>query len=478
MNRCIVLELTPHAPAIFSRDASTEGAHATLNAPTGAALLGWAAQKCYDELDAETAFTVFHSGKVRFSDAVRMVGDEPSFLNPATLFKPKHGAGKTALGRSAFTIANAVGIQAEAVKRKWVTMTGNQAPDPRTQHRLRTAISDGTADDGKLFGYAAVLPGKAKFRATIECDNGLDDPAWALIKQAFDGATLRIGRASSSGNGGSFVCSAVETATPWPVIKAKDYAPGDTISFWLLSDAQLVDQYGNPKVDLEPTDFGLAQTDWALNAAETAVTARRIWPWNRKYDSRDMEITLIEAGSVVSFKRTATEGADAPKSIIGIGQERGFGRVAVLGAFNYVKTEVKDKPVAPVANETTLTKWAKSRAENISIERDHSWADGLIADIQDRLKRMGHEAPGPTQWSKLDGIVDAFTSGEEGFAAKLDNEIKNSDWSAGYAGLDIWVRATLFAKPEYVEDMTWKQRGPAIHRVIKAARAMQQGQRS
>jgi CRISPR-associated protein Csx10 len=467
MTRCIVLEMTPNSAAIFSRDASTEGAHATLNAPTGAALLGWAAQHCYDEFTPDVAFKIFHSGQVRFSDAVRMVDDEPSFLNPATLFEPKHGTGTHALGRSAFETANDKGVQAEAVKRKWVTLGGAQAPDPRLQHRLRTAMSGGVAEEGKLFGYAAVLAGQTKYRATIECDAEVADGDWGRIKAAFNGATLRIGRASSSGYGGSLACCVDQVASPWTKAEATaiDCPQGGTVSFWLLSDAQLTDEWGNPKVDPMPADFGL-DTDWDLYKPETAISARRVWPWNRKYNSRDMEISVIEAGSVISFKRLKGEGPVSCKPRIGIGQERGFGRIAVLGEFTYGQSCGTDAATPPVAGESDLTKWAAKRAESSRIETRSTWADEQIEAAKGMIRSMNGEHPSATQWGHLRDVIDHFQA--VGFDAKLVDVLKNSSWSANYIGLGDWVQSTLFARPE---QSTAEQRAHEIRRVVKVAGA-------
>lgn len=474
MTRCIVLELTPNSAAIFSRDASTEGAHATLNAPTGAALLGWAAQNCYEKFTADAAFKIFHSGQVRFSDAVRMVGEgedaEPSFLNPATLFEPKHGAGLTALGRSAFQEANKAnndGVQAEAVKRKWVTMDGAQAPDPRIQHRLRTAMRGGVADEGKLFGYAAVMAGQTKYRATIECDAEIDESDWAKLKAAFDGETLRIGRASSSGYGGSFACCVDQVPSPWTRAEATaiDCPQGGTVSFWLLSDAQLTDEWGNPKIDPVPADCGL-DSDWDLYKPETAMTARRVWPWNRQYNSRDMEISVIEAGSVISFKRRQGEGATPCKFRIGIGQERGFGRVAVLGAFTFGADAGKDTTAAPIAGESSLTKWAAKRAQRSKITHHSQWTDEQIAAVQDMIRRMNGEGPGATQWGRLREVIDHFEADE--FDTKLADILKNSSWRANYVGLGDWVREMLFAR---TESSASEQRVAEIRHVVKIASA-------
>ena len=186
--RCLTIELVPEEAAVFSRTAATEGAHATLAGPPGAALLGWAASRCYEDL-GDAAHTVFHSGMVRFSDAVRWVDGKARFPNPAILLKPKHGGGETVLGRSRFEEVNNAGkdanqIQAEAVKGEWLSLDGEKSKAPETRHRMRTAMEDGKAKEGQLFGYQAIDPTDLCYRATIETDAGMDvlsDQAWQLL---------------------------------------------------------------------------------------------------------------------------------------------------------------------------------------------------------------------------------------------------------------------------------------------------------
>jgi CRISPR-associated protein Csx10 len=465
MSNKIVLELAPQAPAVFSRDASTEGAHATLRAPTGAALLGWAAGKLYESLDEDMAFTIFHSGRVRFSDAVRMLDGEPCFLCPANLFEPKHDQGTVVLGRASYEEANPM-KQGEAIKGAWVTPMGTQAPKPSVHHRLRTAMKDGVADEGKLFGYQAVMPGESHYHATIEWDDGvLGEEEIKALKKAFS-TTLRIGRASSSGYGGSFACLVLDADSPWPRTPEID---GDAIFFWLLSDAQLIDDWGNSRVDPEPSDFGLPPT-WALNKKETSLTTRRIWPWNRTYGHRDMEISVIEVGSVISFERKGQGDPITPIDRIGIGQERGFGRVAVLdaGSFKFAKSESTDNAKPPPEKSSDLTKWAEARAKNRGIVLDPKWTDDRIKEVQSIINRVRDEGPGSTQWSEISGLVDDFASGSENFANKLNEKLNGQGWSAGYGDLANWVRNGLFAIPD---DSSAVQQSAAVRQVIKAARA-------
>lgn len=473
--RRLTLELTPEDAAVFSRSAATLGAHRTLAGPPGAALLGWAASQIYDDL-GEHAHAVFHTGRVRFSDAVRWAGDKAHFANPATLFEPKHGEGQTVLGRDEFYGKNP-GVQPEAIKGRWLTLKGSEAAKPGTQRRMRTATCDGKAADGQLFGYEAVEPTGLRYRATIEADDSIGDAVWDRIVAAFpaDG-TIRLGRARATGYGGGYSCKRIEGdpalwEQPEPFV-------GTQIGFWLLSDALLLDDWGAPRVEAHASDFGLAE-GWKLLPTETSVTMRRAWPWNRSLDEagtrggRDNELALIEAGSVISFKWGAdgSPPATQPQGLIGFGRERGFGRVAVLDTkFAYIKYDEKtgaaEAPVKP--GNSTIVTWASDRAAARANGDSISWEEQQIVEVLGLIARAGPDGPGPSQWSGLEPIAARLARGGKDFSP---NELRGDVWRARLVPLDDWVKDKLFAISDTKIHAELQR-----HRIqiIKAARAKAQ----
>ena len=68
--------------AVISERSSTTGGHRCLDYIPGACLLGAVAAKLYDSL-GQDAFTVFHSGKVRFGNGYPLsAAGEPAFPVP------------------------------------------------------------------------------------------------------------------------------------------------------------------------------------------------------------------------------------------------------------------------------------------------------------------------------------------------------------------------------------------------------------
>jgi hypothetical protein len=435
-DRVLVLNLEADDPFVFSRTAATEGGHHTLTAPTGAALLGWAAGQLYESLDPKSAYTIFHSGRVHFSDAVPIDGGRPTFPRPAILLKPKHGKGKIALGRDAFETAHGPDVQAEPISMTPVTLEGAAGTGPRLRHRLRTAIEDGKAKAGALFGYESVSTSGREFRATVDDpEHALSDEEWQLLHRAFVGRHLHLGRGRRSGYGGSFSCTR-GGAGPWP--KPRLPIAGKPIRIWALSDLCLVDDHGNPNLSPKATDFGLEQ-GWEPVSAETTVTTRRIWPWNSHLKTRDLEMVVIEAGSVFSF---AWNGPDAPQQppdeIVGQNCGRGLGRVAVIpDDFEFRELEEAAEAevhAAPVDPPTPLAKWAQAKAhEAASSAEIDEWVEKCVARLNGIVALLAPRGPSRSQWSSLVQIASA---------ADVKQALKHEDWQdsllIGDSPIPLW----------------------------------------
>ena len=349
--RRALLILTAHEAAIFSARAATEGHHQTLPHPTGAALLGWAAGGGR-YMEFEDPYTVFHSGLVRFSNALPLTGSGcVAYPVPQILTEPKTGVGGSGKDAAEMRRLNpavvTVGfdpderdaydrkVQREALKRLFVTADG-EVLTPRTGSRLRTATEKGRAAEGQLFGYTHLDPGNSqRYAATIEAESGAiaKDKDWRLLLSAFRGVRLRLGRAAGNSYGGDYSCEVDESEaapSPWPRGVVTD---GTTqVRVWALSDLALIDSFGSACFSPSATMLGLPDGG-TLSRADSAIGVRRYAPWNGHLRGRDLERQVIEAGSVFTFtyKQPLTR-FEQTKPAVGLCQEAGLGRIAVAPA--------------------------------------------------------------------------------------------------------------------------------------------------
>jgi CRISPR-associated protein Csx10 len=335
--KCALILLTAREPAIFTERAATEGQHRTLLHPSGSALLGWAAGEGRYAAFKDAAYTIFHSGHVRFSNALPVAPTgEVAYPIPMLLTMPKYGSD----GIKLETVRvghppNEIGkdgnpIQREALKGVFITLSGETIV-PRTAGRLRTATRDGRAAAGQLFGYTHLDPSEAPgYVATIEADDdAVTATDWSLLLDAFFDRVLRLGRAAGTSYGGAYDCQllAEEAAeTIWP-------KPGDTkgagrIRVWALTDLALVDRLGAPSFAPTSEMLGLPP-DGIFCGSESAVATRRYAQWNRILDARDIERQVVAAGSVFTFRYSAGAPEWPCRSVVGLGREAGLGRIWV-----------------------------------------------------------------------------------------------------------------------------------------------------
>lgn len=101
--KTITLTITLAEDTIFSEHAATEGGHKSLSYVPGSALLGCAAAKLYRHLTPATAWDLFHSGKVRFTNGYPLSNTgKPSYPAPNNWHHTKEDANQVFIGSKHF----------------------------------------------------------------------------------------------------------------------------------------------------------------------------------------------------------------------------------------------------------------------------------------------------------------------------------------------------------------------------------------
>ncbi|MEN9854889.1 MAG: hypothetical protein RLZZ157_15 [Pseudomonadota bacterium] len=467
----LVLEFKPITPFAFSKEAATEGVHRSKDYIPGAAVMGLLARYAYgqSETDSTEWDLVFHSGVVHFSDAVRISDNVPTFPNPAILLKPKHIEGDARLGREAFAKEHK-SQQPEAIKGEYVSLDGSTvSPKSVKRRRVRTAIENRRAKTGSLFVEETIAPGKIVYRASV---GGKIEPNTLHKLKMFLPALVPMGH-----GGGVFSVNvlASEDDNPWP--NKQEFKNLRRVRIWFLSDCQLVDEFGNPKLVPEPSDFGLCES-WIPVGSETSISARTDWPWNRTWWSRANAVSLIEAGSVVTY-RNEKEQSGTLLDLVGIGLDRGYGRVALLADdFKHCAKEAFDISVATDASQEALRSdpiivWAKKQSTaNLMADSESGlskWLQDRKRELESALQLAGNDAPTNAQWSKLRGLIPDFITGDSGLSNALKRATQRLSWDANYSGIGRWVQDILFKRPNNEEQVNLNQRAEEIKFLIDLA---------
>ncbi len=319
---------------VFSASAATEGGHESLDRVPGAALLGAAASTLYAKLGSEQAFTVFHSGRLRFGDGLPWNGGSIGWPVPRCWHYPKTGEvsdGGFLKAENLYSFAfkekpkpkdnDGKDKQLKQLRDGYVHADGRHSK-PVHSLRLKTAINPdtGRANEGQLFAYDALHRGQV-FVSLLEADDAVDEALFRQVADALQGEVL-LGRSRSAEYGRAKITMIDLPEIPTPG------AAADSLTLWLLSDLALNDAYGQPTLQPDGAAFGLpgAEIQWD----RSFLRGRRYSPWNAARHGYDRERLVLEAGGVITLRLNGIDREEAVARLqagVGLYREAGLGRL-------------------------------------------------------------------------------------------------------------------------------------------------------
>ena len=416
-------------PLITSASPATAATPEALPNIPGAMLLGVAATRGYaDGLMLEKAFTLFHSGTVRFDDGLPMCeAGRVGLPNPLSLHFPK---GKYPF-KNLIDFAD-VGMRPGHEQLRGKAMSGGAEPvDVKTSTTMRTAIdrSTGRAAGSQLFGYQMLDAGQF-FMAGIEApDQGLLDEAIACLFGGDNTETeVFLGRSKS----GEFGRVKITLCAPLELPNQMDAS--SPAYLWCLSDLWAYDQNGLPTLSPDAAFFeSCGSIDWTRSFTRT----RNFSPYNAQWRTRGLERALISRGSVFVV------GSSNLKPGIhrfGLGQELGYGLVLIsstppLVTLMELAAKNVDLPQAEAAQDTgisDLVTWLKQVAPRADLDVSQD-LEALAAHFKTAKRIAGYAVgPGPNQWGSLKSKLQR---GEEtaAFLGGTRANIEREQWGAQYA---------------------------------------------
>ncbi len=418
------LILTLFDDLVASERPATEGGHESLDYLPGAMFLGAVAARLYGGLTRGDAFRLFHSGAVRFGDAVPLVQGHPCWPIPLCWHEQKgHGAqgvdGWLDSGRMVNLQHGDLpdGQQPKQLREGFVRADGYCHRVGKAL-RMKTAIDPktGRVAESQLFGYEAIRA-KQVYSARIEAeDDATLAPLWKLIEDVFARPTeLLLGRSRSAEYGRVRVERAAKAMVP-----PDSTAPGKSLTLWCLSDLALLDAWGQPTLTPEPLHFGLDRG--RLDPARSFLRFRRFAPWNAYRRAHDLQRQVIRRGSVIAFVGMDPPLTDAERrhlaAGVGLHREQGLGCVcvdpALLATSRPAFGEVIEPESAPARVERPshpLVRWLEAQGRRGG---DRGQAEAVAKDLAGELKRRYSLArtyagvpqhlsvgPSPAQWGSV-----------------------------------------------------------------------------
>jgi len=317
---------------ILSATTATSGQHRSLDYLSGSVFLGIVASRGYHSLDEKEAWTLFHSGAVRFNDASICVDGAPSYPLPLSLHAYK---GDSFINDQSRLIAGqlfdpALSTATESIRQQrqlrggYITQCG-QYSQPLLDQRLKTAIdpATGRAANSQLFNYEALRAGQV-FLFHLEAEASAE----ALFTRAVKwlGGPASIGR-SRSAQYGQVIITPIDGETPTPRCST---VASTELTLWLLSDLALLGTNGQSTLTPKPELLGLPTGSTWLSE-RSYIRTRRYSPYNGKRRCHDPERQVLNRGSVLRYqlpRALDTKESEGVQSA-GLYRESGLGRIAI-----------------------------------------------------------------------------------------------------------------------------------------------------
>ena len=461
--QAIVIELLEDT--VISATSATVGAHHSLDYIPGATLLGAAAARLYGQLGS-ASFEVFHGNAARFSDGLPWVSDRVAWPVPLCWherkFNPARNKEKVdgALLVNLATEKRPAQQQIKQLREAHVDVTSGAWVQPTLRMRMKTALENGSAKEGALFGYEA-LPAGSRFLATV---SARDEQLLEQLLGVFDQGLL-IGRSRSAEYGRARVSRQDAPAPPQTVHSSS----GEHHFLYLASDLCLLNKNGQPCLAPQGEALGLGGA--ALVPEKSFLRTRRYAPWNAYRGHHDMERQVIARGSVLALKGDiAPESLDAiARDGLGLYRNQGLGHVMVnpdfvvkpeevigsqgLPAVRQTASQAPDSPLIRLLvaragkgqEKSTIARQAESFARQIRKTLEDARLGGGVLDSEDF-------GPSASQWNKFRDLYQKdFTTDEA-----LLHAIFGADTGIARADHSNW-KEPIWVGSEQIKIADWFQ---------------------
>lgn len=319
---------------VLNAKSATEGANQTLDFIPGNNFLGITASKLYAELDAHTAWLIFHSGKVRFGDAHLLVNNCRCVKAPAAMYYPKLGS----VAEECYVYHSLSQPWSSDLREKQLKQLRNgfyaftskgDAIEARAEKVFMVKSAYDREKDNRMFGYEALCAG-SEMAFTVEIDDDVEDKVYPMIEQALIG-NKHLGRSRTAQYGLVSIkpCAFEEAGTC-------DKPVDELVTIY--ADGRLIFYNEDGFPTYQPTAQQLhlpegSEIRWDLSQIRTFCYA----PWNYKRQAYDTDRCGLEKGSVIVAKcPSAIACRDA---YVGAYCNEGFGKVVYNPCFLNAKSD-------------------------------------------------------------------------------------------------------------------------------------------
>ncbi|MGN0878187.1 MAG: hypothetical protein ACI4WT_01875 [Oligosphaeraceae bacterium] len=426
------------APVILNTSGATEGELDTLTYVPGSNFLGIAARR-YDDY-GDQAFTVFHSGKVRFGNAFPLTQDGRQALPcPASWFIPK-GETLASCDRILTTPEERQRVQADKQPKqlRGDYFVPDATPALLDAHAIVKSFAIKSAydsdlrrsEDAKMFGFTSLNAG-TDWTFTVDFD---PDVPVSLRRQVV--ASLLGHQAIGCSKTAQYGAVAIELLTQAPLRVASRPAADGRHYLYAASQLAFANEFGQPALLPPLAELGFG-ADAAYDLERTQLLYHAYCPWNGKRKSRDASRLVLLPGSVIVVKADRAPDADRLARGVGTYLAEGLGRILLNPDFlfcNHLAPAVSC--LAPSTAETATGDVQQSLIDylNGQVNRDQRH-QRLYQKVREVIAANDFQRISASQWGAVRAFAAAATSLEKlkkdlfATSAPTKNDTGDSDYT-------------------------------------------------
>lgn len=331
------LKCTLLSDLVLNSKLATEGNMSTLDYIPGSNFLGIAAKYLYEKAGSESAYELFHSGKVKFGDArVATSEGHPTYSVPFSFFQDKLNAKlendpiylhHLITSENHPKDAKETRLQLQQSRAGYISAKGMLVKEVDKRFSLKSAYDreNRTSRTGYMFGFEAI-PSGTDFIFSVTSD---DQALLNQIVKVLDG-DHRLGK-SKTAEYGQVKIEKMDDVDPLLTFSSTEYT-----LVYAESNLCFLDEAGQPSFQPSVADLGLigGVIDWSKSQIRTYSYA----PWNGQRKTTSTQRHCIVKGSVFYVKDATTT---SKEFFVGHHQAEGLGKVV----YNPIFLESKAKEV-------------------------------------------------------------------------------------------------------------------------------------
>ena len=409
--REISFKVTFLSDIILQASSNTEGKVEVLDFIPGSNFLGMVA-RYYDKF--ENPFDIFHSGKVRFSDATLLHEDKPTYKVPFSYFKPKMGG---EVENHHHIKKFSADKQLKQIRKGYITKDG-KVVELNYNYSQKSAYDKESrkSKDSQMYGYKAIQKGTT-WQFSIKYDDDIDIEA---ITEKIIGKK-QLGK-SKSAQYGSVLIETSDIAKE----NIEDLNSLNSVILYANSRWALFDDNGMPTYQPTPNNLGLSSGCKILwNKCQIKTTS--FTPYNGARQTKDYTRVVIEKGSIIVIDNLTQEDIKILKSGVGAFLSEGYGDVLINPIFTkelnptYLECKLKREMQTNKKVDKTVISFLKNRQK---VQKDVFDVSASVQDfIKDHKKKF--EEVSKSQWGQIRSICNQSDTTDENIKQKVEEFINH-----------------------------------------------------